>query len=165
MASWFRMGPRRTVRFGLALAPVMIATAWSAVGLLRGREVPRPIDAIESVVVRRDDLDTTLLAGGDLQATKQTVVACQVEDITDSDGTMILSMIRNGAPVKKGDELCRLDSSQFEELARQQEIMVNQARALCLQAQLVLETARIALSEDREGLVVQLTKEFEGRIA
>ncbi len=92
-------------------------------------------------------------------------MSCQVEDITDSDGTMILSLIDNGTIVKKGDELCRLDSSQFEELARQQEIAVSQARALCLGAQLEFETAGIALREYQEGLVTQLTKEFEGRIA
>ncbi len=105
------------------------------------------------------------MAGGDLEATKQTVVACQVEDIADTDGTMILEMIDNGSVVKKGDVLCRLDSSRFEEMARQQEILTNQARALCLQAQLVLETARMALREYQEGLVNQLTQEFEGRIA
>jgi HlyD family secretion protein len=146
------------------LAIAVIAAAGSASGLAR-RESPPPIDGIEWVVVRRVDLDTKLLAGGDLQATKQTTVACEVEDIADSDGTMILTMIDNGALVKKGDELCRLDSSQFEELARQQEIEVNQARATRLQAQLVLETARIALRQYQEGLVTQLTKEFEGRIA
>jgi len=141
----------------------MIAAAWFGFG--RRRESARSIDDIEWVVVRRDDLDTTLLAGGDLQPVKHTAVACQVEDITDSDGTMILSLISNGALVKKGDELCRLDSSQFEELARQQEIFVNQARAMCLQAQLVFETAGIGLREYQEGLVTQSTKEFDGRIA
>src|SRR5262249_26305089 len=54
---------------------------------------------------------------------------------------------------------------QFEELARQQEIAAGQARALKLQAELVLETARIALRAYQEGQVTQLTKEFEGRIA
>jgi len=165
MASRFRMASRKSLRLWLSLALAMIAAAWFAFGLGRRRESPRSIDDIEWVVVRRDNLDTRLLAGGDLLPAKQTTVACQVEDITDSDGTMILTLISNGARVKKGDELCRLDSSQFEELARQQEIMVNQARALCLQARLVFETAGIALREYQEGLVTQLTKEFDGRIA
>ena len=67
-----------------------------------GMRLPRPT-RLEWVVVRRDDLDTSLVAGGDLEATKQTTVACQVEDLADSDGTMILEMIDNGAVVKKGD--------------------------------------------------------------
>jgi HlyD family secretion protein len=165
MASWFRVRSRKSFWLQLSLALALVAAAWLVIGYVRHRGASPPIEAIESVLVRRDDLDTTLLAGGDLQPIKQTSVSCQVEDITDSDGTMILNMIDNGTLVKKGDELCRLDSSQFEELARQQEIAVSQARALCLQAQLVFETAGIALREYQEGLVTQLTKEFEGRIA
>ena len=69
----------------------------------------RVVESLEWVEVTREDLDTTLLAGGDLQPAKQTAIACQVEDITDSDGTMVLSVIKNGSVVKKGDELCRLD--------------------------------------------------------
>ncbi|MFI5456632.1 MAG: efflux RND transporter periplasmic adaptor subunit [Isosphaerales bacterium] len=157
------MRSRRSVWLWVSVALAVIAAAWFGFG--RRREAARSIDNIEWVAVRRDDLDTTLLAGGDLEPVRFTTVACQVEDITDSDGTTILSLVSNGALVKKGDELCRLDSSQFEELARQQEIIVNQVRAICLQAQLVFETARIGLREYQEGLVTQFTKEFEGRIA
>ena len=90
---------------------------------------------IEWVLVRRTDLDTTIVAGGDLQPTKETMVTCQVEDITDADGTMIVSMVENGTLVKQGDELCRFDSLELEELARQQEILVGQARSACVQAE------------------------------
>src|SRR5262249_16230145 len=103
--------------------------------------------------------------GGDLQPIKQSTVVCQVEDIADLDGTMILTMIANGAAVKKGEEICRLDAAPLEELARQQEIAVNQARTLWVQAHLALEKARISLGEYQEGLVVQTTQEFEGRLA
>jgi HlyD family secretion protein len=78
---------------------------------------------------------------------------------------MVLSTISTGAQVEKGDVLCKLDSSAFEELERQQAIAVNQARAAHQKAKLMLETARIALREYQEGLVTQLTKEFNGRIA
>ena len=79
--------------------------------------------------MRLGHLDTTVLTGGELIPLKQTEVTCDVEDVTDSDGTMILTVIENGARVKKGDELCRLDSSELEEVARQQEISVEQSRA------------------------------------
>jgi HlyD family secretion protein len=123
------------------------------------------LGSLDCVAVRRDNLDTRLLAGGDLHAVKETVVKCEVEDVTDSGGTMILSLIENGTVVKEGDELCRLDSSALEELARQQEIFVNQARAATLKAGLTLETAEIGLREYQDGLAAQLTKEFQGRIA
>jgi len=142
----------------------ILAAAWPVAGFV-WRTRPLPIDSFEWVVVERDDLETTLLAGGDLQPIKQTTVTCQVEDVTDTDGTMVLTVIDNGALVKKGDLLCRLDSSEIEELARQQEIAVNQARATSLRTRLVLETARLALREYEEGLVTQLTKEFQSRIA
>ncbi len=123
------------------------------------------MESLKCVAVTREDLDTTLLAGGDLEPAKQTSITCQVEDITDSDGTMVLSVIKNGSLVKKGDELCRLDSSGIEELAREEEILVNQARALFTKASLELETATIALREYQEGLVRQSAKEFQSRIA
>jgi HlyD family secretion protein len=150
-------------RLGLGL--LLFGLAWAAAGLASRWKSPSVTDGIEWVAVERGDVETSLLAGGDLQPVRQTTVTCQVEDITDSEGTMILSVIPNGALVKKGDELCRLDSSQLDEMARLEEIAVGEARAAHLQARLVLETARIALREYQEGLVDQLTKEFEGRIA
>jgi len=165
MASRSRWGLRRAAWLWPLLASAMIASAWSAMGAHRALRSPRPADAIEHAVVRRVDMDTKILVGGDLKPVKETTVACQVEDITDSDGVVIVSMIDNGTPVKKGDELCRLDSSQLEELARQEEIMAIQARSSSEQARLALEVARLALHEYQEGLVTKLTKEFEGRIA
>ena len=149
----------------ISMLPVFIGGVWllAADGQKGGNRLAG--SEIEWVEVRRTDLDTTLMAGGDLQPTKETIVTCQVEDITDSEGSMIISMVENGTPVKKGDELCRLDSSELEELARQQEIVVNRARSTSIQARLRLETAQIAIREYRDGLVIQQTKEFEGRIA
>jgi HlyD family secretion protein len=141
------------------------AAAWAAAGAHRGRGSPLPLDAIQWSVARRVDLDTDLLVGGDLQPLKETTVTCQVEDLTDSDGVVVVSMIADGTPVRKGDTLCLLDSSQLEELARQEEIMAIQARSSCEQARLALEVARIASREYQYGQVSKLTKEFEGRIA
>jgi HlyD family secretion protein len=149
---------------GLGLAAIG-AAIWSATGYVWQADPPPSIDDIEWVAVRRADLETEILAGGDLLPTRQTTVRCQVEDITESDGTVVLSVIANGAQVKKGDELCRLDSSELEEMARQEAIAVEEARAGFLQAELELDTARIAFREYREGLVLQTTKELETRIA
>ena len=161
------MGRSMTSRFRwefiyllISFAMTLTVAGWSVASLMPGRKTDAAVDSLESVVVCRDDLDTTLLAGGDLQPTKQATVTCQVEDVTDSDGTMVLSVIENGAAVKKGDELCRLDSSAILELARQEEILVNQAQASYLKARLDLETAKIALKEYEEGLVTQFTSEF-----
>jgi HlyD family secretion protein len=165
MASRFRTGSRKSVGRWFLATVATLATTWFMFGFGWPRHASRSIDDLESVVVRRADLDTVLLAGGDLLPVNQTTVSCHVEDITDSDGATILTLISNGAHVEKGDVLCRLDSSEFEELARQQEIFVNHARATCLQARLELETARIGLKAYQEGVVSQLANEFAGRIA
>jgi HlyD family secretion protein len=165
MASRSSGKSRGSVWLPLLCVMVLTVAGWSVTALVRGQKSPAGVDTLEWVEVRRDDLDTTLLAGGDLQPTKQKTVICKVEDVTDSNGTMILTVIQNGSSVKKGDELCRLDSAPLEALAREEEILVNQARALCLKAQLDLETAQISLREYAEGLVTQTTKQYEARIA
>ncbi len=165
MASRRRWRLPLSVWLRLILAPAMIAAGWAAMGDYGAFRSPRPVNGIEWAVVRRVDMETKVLVGGDLRPVKETTVTCQVEDITDSDGTVIVSMVDNGTPVKKGDELCRLDSSQLEELARQEEILVIEVRSTCLQAQLTLEVARIALHEYQDGLVSKLTKDYQVRIA
>src|SRR5690349_5858390 len=137
----------------------------------RGASRPEPAVDVDRVAVRRVDLDTTLLAGGDLVAVKQTTVTCEVEDLDrgptgDGDaGTLILSIAPNGATVKKGDILCVLDSSESTELVRRAQIDVETARGDHRKAELTLETARTALREYREGTIPQQTKEFESRLA
>jgi HlyD family secretion protein len=161
----FRTGSRPMLWFRLILGAALITATWSAAARLRGQQASVAADALESVAVRFGDLETTILTGGELIPLKQTEVACDVEDVTDSYGTMILSVIENGAHAKKGDELCRFDSSELAEVARQQEISVERSRALFDQARLDLETAGFQLREYQEGLVTETTKEFEGRIA
>jgi HlyD family secretion protein len=149
----------------LALALSATAAVWAATGVCGGRGTHLPHDSIEWSVAQRVDLDTNLLVGGDLQPLKETTVTCQVEDLTDSDGVVIVSMIAHGTRVRKGDTLCQLDSSQLEELARQEEITAIEASSSYNQTRLALEVARIALREYQDGQVFKLTKEFEGRIA
>lgn len=134
----------------------------------RGSAGPAAAVAIESVAVRRMDLDTTLLAGGDLMAVQQTAVTCEVEDLAGAEGgggTLILSIAPNGATVKRGDVLIVLDSSAFDEVLRLEQIEVENARADHRQAELTLESARIALREYRDGIARQRTKQYEGRSA
>jgi len=130
---------------------------------------PAPVAGIETAVVRRMDLDTTLLAGGDLVAVRQTNVECEVEDLDREDGdyagTLILSVVPEGTRVKKGDVLCVLDSSGFDERLRLEKIEVENARAARRQAELTLETAQFAHREYSEGIVVRRRKESESRIA
>lgn len=128
------------------------------------------IETVETVTVRRTDLETQLLVGGELQSSKITTVTCEVEDLSASSfmgmepGTPILELVENGTSVKKGDVLCRLDSSQLEELVRQQRIELARTRSEHREAQLTHEVAETALRESREGLHPQRRSEIEGRL-
>lgn len=149
----------------LSMPAATLATAWLLIDPHPGSKPRRPDESVESTLVRRAELKTELLAGGDMMPVKETTVTCQVEDLTKSSGTVIVSIIENGSRVKKGDELCQLDSAGLEDLARQGELDVNQARATCEQARLTHEVAIIELREYRDGLVARSTFELEGQIA
>jgi multidrug resistance efflux pump len=164
MAKPSRSGKRAVCWFCAAVL-VASAAAWSVSGGSPGNRSLATLDGVEWVEARLADLDTRVLAGGELQATSESTVVCQVEDITDSGGFVILSMVENGAVVLKGDELCRLDASELEAFARDDEINLGQKKSACLQARLTLEAAQIALRAYQEGLVTQQIKEVQGRIA
>ncbi len=170
------MASRRPGRLRLVLSVAFLGfvtagmTSFAPPAARRGPGRPALAHAVESVVVRRMDLDTMILAGGDLLPSKQTTVTCEVEDVDrgmesgETAGTVILSIVPNGAVVKKGDVLCVLDSSGFSERVRQEQIEVESARAEHRKVELTLETARSALREYREGLLGQRTREFETRL-
>jgi len=66
-----------------------------------------------------------------------------------------VSIVDNGKYVKKCDELCRLDSSQLEEIAREEEIAVAQARSSYDRARVAVGVAGIALNEYQNGLILR----------
>ena len=134
---------------------------WALAG--DGRSSP-PL-AIETMVARRRPLETRIVAGGDLMAVREKEVRCEVEDVSDAGGVAVVSLVENGARVKKGDELCRLDSSALEERARQAEIAVIQSRSSRDQALAALEVAKISLTEYEGGERRVRSLDFERRIA
>jgi HlyD family secretion protein len=75
--------------------------------------------------------------------------------------SVITWVIEDGSMVKKGDVLCRLDSADYEELVRQQEIKNERARADLRTAQLNHDVARTAVDEFRKGLMAQTIQEQE----
>jgi HlyD family secretion protein len=78
---------------------------------------------------------------------------------------MILTLVPEGTHVKRGDVLATLDGSTYEEMLRQQEITVEQAKASHLQAQLDHEIALLAVREYRDGTLQETLKGMQGTIA
>ena len=76
---------------------------------------------------------------GFLDSQNNETLTCEVPG-----STTIIKIVPEGIYVHKGDVICELDSSQFEEKSRQQEIDVTQAKAALLNAE--------------ENLAIQLTQ-------
>jgi HlyD family secretion protein len=78
---------------------------------------------------------------------------------------MIIEIVPNGTMVKKGDVLCRLDASEYQDVADAQQFRVLQHQAEAVQTDLALRSALIALREYSEGLRPQEILGMQGRIA
>jgi HlyD family secretion protein len=163
-------GPRRVRRWAVRLGLAMTLPA--AVLLARSLDrPPRPtLAGLATVIARRADFSTTLLANGRTESAANTVVECKLERLEMRNegrssmvggSSVITWVIDDGASVKKGDVLCRLDSSDYEELVRQQEIKVERARADLRTAELDLAVAKLAVDEFRDGLMAQTIQEQE----
>jgi HlyD family secretion protein len=136
-----------------------------------GHSLGRP-QGIPHVPVRSAELPVTIVAAGHLESSVQTVIRCEMENVSGrrspdgrSASAAIIEIALEGTKVRKGDVLCRLDASQHEELARRQRIVVLQSRALRRRAQLDLETAEVALKEYLEGLDKLRGRELQGQLA
>jgi HlyD family secretion protein len=128
----------------------------------------RTEEGADIVEVRRMDLEETVTVPGTVEGKARTAIDCELENISiqgRSAGLTIIELVPNGTLVEKGDQLCRFESSGFEEMARQQEIAVEAAVSELRQVQLDLQTAEITLRSFREGEAVQVEQETRGKIA
>jgi HlyD family secretion protein len=110
--------------------------------------------------VRFVNLDTSVNAAGEIQSASNTVVECEIERMyvyaagramLNGASTRILKLSPDGATVKKGDVICELDSSSYEEAVRLQKINLEQALAMQHYTEMDLDVSRIALEEYRQG--------------
>ncbi len=167
-------GPRRVRRWAVRLGLAMMLPA----AFLAYRALDRParltLAGLATVHARRADLRTTLLASGVTESAANTVVDCKLERLEMRNegrssmvggSSMITWVIDDGSMVKRGDVLCRLDSSDYEELVRQQEIKVERAHADERSAELALAVAKLAAQEFHDGLMAQTFKEQEVALA
>jgi HlyD family secretion protein len=121
--------------------------------------------------VHRSDLNPVLSVSGRLESSKRTVVRCELENLgvggaqASGGASVLLEMLPEGSVVKRGDVLARIDASGYEELVRQQAIVVEQAKASFRQAELDHQIAILAVREYREGTVDETVKGMEGSMA
>lgn len=82
----------------------------------------------------------------------------------NTPGLAILKIVDEGTEVAAGDFLVQLDSSALEEERTTQQIAVNTAQALVVEARNVYETAVIAEQEYLEGTYVQERQTIESEV-
>jgi HlyD family secretion protein len=113
-------------------------------------------------------------AGGRIDSSKKTIIECELENIQFASqgnainrggSSTILEIVPEGAKVHENDVLCRLDSSDYEELVRQQLMKVEEAHTAHRRAELDLESAEAALREYRDGTVEQVKEQHLGGLA
>ncbi len=128
----------------------------------------------KKAVAHREDLFVTLSASGEIDSVRRTLIECDLDNLSTGIGgqrfgtngsSTIIDLVPEGTYVESGQVICRLDSSDYEELVRQQEIKVQQAQSDCLKAELDVKAAEIALREYEFGTLPQARQDYQGQIA
>lgn len=173
------MGQKRNSRPSLRSALVIgVLVVAATIGYVyrpgrRHASVP-PVQKYTLAHVARTDLFPALTAGGRVESVKRTEIHCELENIGigvqgqriwAGGASVLLSIVPDGTVVHKGDVLAVLDSSDYEELLRQEKMTVERARADFKAAELSNEIAKLAVHEFRDGSMKEAVKEFEGSLA
>ena len=170
---------RKGWRYGLVGAGLVLAVAGAAVAAL-GLDPSalfrrkNPMEGLVTTPVRRTDLHVAMTAAGRVDSASRTVIECQLEaldgglrgkSLSAGGSSTVLSVLPEGTMARKGDVICALDSSDYEELVRQQSMNVDRARAEHRQAELSLEVAKLGVDQYREGVMGQVLQSLEGQLA
>ncbi len=186
LARIFRFGTR-PITLVVAMAAVgsgLSACYVTKAGPFAERRTAREI--YRFVRVERTALEPSLKAPGRVESSKRTIIKCELENLSSGavgtnassssaamaaasagagGASTMISLVPEGTVVNKGDIIARLDASNYEEMLRQQTIVVEQAKSSHLQAQLNVEIAQIALREYMQGTVKQTIEQMEADLS
>lgn len=159
------------------VSATVLGAALVAGGLWKYRQPAAPrfdLTGHPRAVAQRTRLQLSLRAPGRVESAQRTLIECEAEALSVASrgrsfsaggSTTILNIVPEGSTVKKGEVLCELDSSEYEELTRQQQIAVDQSQADYDAARLDLEAQEINLREYSEGLLKQQREGYVGRVS
>ncbi len=160
---------------GIVLPAVVAIWCWGIPWLGdHARRSKAALALLPTTTVRRADLTASLTAGGRVESSKNTEIECNLDrmsiggqgnEFSGGGSSTILSLLDEGTTVRKGDVLCTLDASAYQELLRQQQIVLERAQADHRQAELELDVARLSVGEFENGLLKQTLQDYQGRIA
>ena len=114
--------------------------------------------------VQKGPFDHIVLEQGEIESSSNNEVKCEVKGRGGS-GTPILTLILEGAIVKKGDKLCQLDSSALDQDAKNQRIVVSTVESNLISSEAAVSKAAIAKQEYLEGTYLTDQKTILSEIA
>lgn len=126
--------------------------AGSAFGWMRlkGSNLAQTLDEPVLQSVSRGPFDHIVLEQGEIESSSNIEVKCEVKG-KGTSGTPILWVIDEGAYVKKGDLVVKLDSSALESEFKSQRITLNAADAAVISSDALVRQSIIARQEYIEG--------------
>lgn len=114
--------------------------------------------------VAKGPFDHIVLEQGEIESSSNNEVKCEVKGRGGS-GTPILSLVAEGAYVKKGEKLCQLDSSALEQDVKNQRIVVSTVESNVINSEAAVSKAAIAKQEYLEGTYITEQKTILSAIA
>lgn len=114
--------------------------------------------------VQSGPFDHIVLEQGEIESSSNNEVKCEVKGRGGS-GTPILSVVLEGVFVKKGDQLCQLDSSALDQDVKNQRIVVSSAESTVISSEAAVSKAAIARQEYLEGTFLTEQKAILSEIA
>ncbi len=136
----------RWVRPGLVVGAAVVLAAGIAVWTGMGDGASQPGASGRVAPAVREPLVVSITESGEADATRSTVVRCEVEGTST-----VVWVIEEGTLVKKGDELVRLDAAALEEKLRSQEMAYKTAKAAYEKA----DKAYVIAKSTRESLLAE----------
>jgi len=114
-------------------------------------------------VVERGEFVHEITDRGEVESANSEEIRCEVK-AKGAGGITIIEIVPNGAIIRKGDVLVKLDSSALEIERTNQEIVCRNSEANLIQAENVFKTAKIAKQEYLQGQFRQETETIQNEI-
>ncbi|MDR2757105.1 MAG: efflux RND transporter periplasmic adaptor subunit [Planctomycetaceae bacterium] len=124
-------------------------------------QVSVKINPPQQVIVQKKTFIHEILERGSVDSASNIEIRCQVES---AGGLTIISVVPEGAIVKKGDLLVELDSSTLRENVTKQRIAVLASKSKLAQSEADLKTADLTLQEYLKGKFEEEKKTIENEI-
>ncbi len=153
------MKPKRWL---VLLIAAIAAACWASDGQTALPPAGKPVSPARSAI--GGDAPRTLSARCQLRGDVDVLVRCEVPAI-DPAGLMIVEVVPEGTPVKKGDVLLRFDTSALEDRQMEQEVRVMKALAAAVKAAGAHEVAKIAKEEFEQGAYAAQEQALQMEIA